>query len=828
IQNIVVLLPPAANFISNTVILGNPTSFTDISTGGGAGIISWLWNFGDGTAFSTIQNPVHTYSLYGQYSVTLTVTNSFGCSNSFTGQTLVVSQTSVTAAFTANDACNGQSAMFFDQSFSPNGSIASWYWNFDDSQTSSLQNPNHIYLNPGTYSVMLIAGDVLNNSDTCIHQITIFPVPSVNFTYNSDCFTNVVHFTNTSTISSGFISQCQWNFGDGNTAYICELQHAYSGFGAYNVTLAVISNLGCSSSLVHSIVVTPNPTANFHSQPNCVGYLTYFSDSSEVEYGIINNWHWEFGDGDTSALQNPEHTYNSAGDYDVLLIVSTNSGCLDTILRTVSINFAPHAGFNSMNACVLKDAQFTDLSTIAYGNITSWLWLFGDDSIAELQNPVHQYAFSGTFNVTLITTSNLGCMDTISAPVTVYPSPEIYFTSTTECMNSKTQFTNQTQISSGSVTSWNWDFDDGTFSSLQNPLHTFSGAETYSVTLNAISNFGCTGSHAENVNVYALPSANFYYNDACQGNITNFTDSSSIDNDIIGSWLWNFGDGASTILQNPNHLYFSEGIYIVKLKVSTLNGCSDSVAKVVHVYPAPVAYFTHEIACENHGTMFYNASTISSGSIITWNWNFGDLNADTAEAPVHTYLSAGSFLAILEVTAQNECTASYSDTIIVYPSPQIALDDDTILCGNDTKILDAGNPGAIYLWSSGANTQTIIAHEGDGKIWVIVEQNNCSATDTINILECNQNIVDVPTAFSPNNDGNNDVLYVYGNNIAELEFLIFNRFGELVFESHNQNHGWNGTRNEKQCEIEVYVYYLKCKFINGTIITKGGNVSLVK
>ena len=184
----------------------------------------------------------------------------------------------------------------------------------------------------------------------------------------------------------------------------------------------------------------------------------------------------------------------------------------------------------------------------------------------------------------------------------------------------------------------------------------------------------------------------------------------------------------------------------------------------------------------------------------------------------------------LEVTAENSCKARDSVYFDVLPSPHPYLGNDVIIHNDEFIVLDAGYPGASYLWSTDDTVQVIEAQgvEGGLEYWVEVYFDGCPGYDTIVIDEYPYCTADVPSAFSPNNDGTNDILFVMGSGIDTLDFKVFNRYGELVFETNDINEGWDGTYLGEKQEEEVYIYYLKAICFDGLITEKKGNITLLR
>ncbi|MGZ3902281.1 MAG: PKD-like domain-containing protein [Bacteroidia bacterium] len=318
------------------------------------------------------------------------------------------------ASFFASNGCLGQSVSFADSS---NGAtITSWYWNLGDGDTSTTQNPVHTYTASGTYSVSLVVSSGASCKDSIVKTITVNPVPTASFTFSANCLSDSVKFTD---VSTGNVSGWSWNFGDGGTSSQQNPHHLYDSIANYTVTLTVVSDSGCSASLIDTVDINPSPLAGFSYLTNC-GLQATFTDTSKINSGTITNYTWTFGDGGTSTVQNPVYTYTAAGTYTVLLQVQSNNGCTDTqsvvvnAANAVVADFTPKGGTFNANQTI----NFTNQSTGA----TTYAWNFGDNNTSTATDPSHTYSTPGDYTVVLTASSALGCADTISYPFTIKPS----------------------------------------------------------------------------------------------------------------------------------------------------------------------------------------------------------------------------------------------------------------------------------------------------------------------------------------------------------------------------------------------------------------------
>ncbi|MEO8087296.1 MAG: PKD domain-containing protein, partial [Bacteroidota bacterium] len=470
---------------------------------------------------------------------------------------------------------------FHDNSTTSSGlPIIAWHWSFPGGNPSSStqQNPVVTYVG-GNFTATLI----VTAQSGCIDTVTLSGIatsasPVAAFTGMDVCFGNATAFTDHSTpVGNDPIVAWHWGFGDGVQSALQNPSHIYTVANTYTVTLTVTSAGGCSSSVANPFTVHPMPVANFSAPPVCESFPTVFNDLSSAS---PTQWYWTFGDGGISISQDPLHTYTSSGTFNTKLIAITAHGCRDTVTLAVIVNPEPLAQFSSLLACPADTTCFSDLSTISSGDILSWEWNFGDtlsgaSNNSTQANPCHTFTTGANLNpVVLKVTSDQGCIDLASHPVSFYALPVAAFSANRACVGDPTCFTDLSAISFGSITSWQWNFgdvasDSTNFSDDVNPCHTFTpGASLDPVLLTVTSNHGCATSASISVSFYQLPLASFTSNAVCLNNVSHFTDLSepSEVDDQIHLWNWNFGDSSvASSNQNPDHLYSDWGTFDAQL-----------------------------------------------------------------------------------------------------------------------------------------------------------------------------------------------------------------------------------------------------------------------
>lgn len=687
-------IPPAC-------VLPSTITFQNLSTG--SGTVNYQWDFGDGNS-STQINPVHTYNTAGNFIVRLIVTNDLGCTDTITDN---INISTVNVGFTNPDMICQNKAITFTNTSSP--TPANVFWTFGDGSTSTLFNPVKTYTLPGLYQVKFIA-NFGSCVDSLVKNITVLAKPTAFFSVNpSDaCITpTTITFTNLSINGTSY----QWDFGDGTTSTQVNPTHTYTSFGVFTPRLITINNIGCRDTIYCTNCIKIQPLqASINALParGCVPLTHTFSALTNSNDPIVS-YSWDFGDGTTSTQANPTHTF-ALGSYDIRLIVVTSSGCTDTVIvpSGVRVNTKPVANFSATprDVCARMPISFTDLST---GNITNVFWTFGDGGSSTTRNPIYNYQDTGYFNVRLIV-ANDGCPDTIQFDNYIHISPPIAnFSSNFGCRNPTTRLFTDRSIGADE---WHWDFGDGTFSTLQNPVHQYAGVGNYVVTLRVRNRTtGCEYTRSGNVQVI-IEKANFTVSDTvvCRNADVNFSAwGNTVSN--VASYNWSFGDGSTGTGSTISHAYSVSGKYTVQLIVADALGCRDTLTKPLHIeVSGPVAGFSpsSSVTCFPNPTVF-NDNTVTDviHPITSWVWNFGDGNITTFTSPpfFHTYTQPATYHVSLKVTDSEGCSDSIQlRNIVAMSKPITAFTiSDSLSCLNIPITFNNTSSGTslAYTWDFG-------------------------------------------------------------------------------------------------------------------------------
>ncbi|MDA3944045.1 MAG: PKD domain-containing protein [Bacteroidetes bacterium] len=701
---------PLANFTFEQTCFGEPVLFTDLSSpNGGSDLFSWAWDFGDPLSgvnnSSTLQNPSHLFTAPGLYTVSLTVTNTQGCTNTFEADVTVTETVDIDFATDAAAFCPNEPI-----DFTPTGTdIVSYFWEFGDGGTSIQQTPQYIYTNPGTYTVSLTVTAIDGCQGYVEHDVVINEEPLAAFTTDSpSCSGAPTQFFNASSSPTGHITEWIWSFGDGSADVVVafpdnpDVNHLYASDGTYNASLTVTNSNGCSNTISHEVIVAPGPIGAFDYAGTCAESPVVFTDlSQENGGGEIVSWQWDFGDlasgtSNTSLLQNPEHSFSAPGAYDVTLIITNINGCSDTVMNSITVDEALLVEITADSDTLCLGSPVTFTGTAAGAVI--WNWNFGDGNSSTQQNPEHTYTQTGNFMVMLTAETPDGCSNTDTLDVVVMPNPISLFTSTSPiCSTDSVYFTNQSTTPNGFIQTWIWDMDDGTIITVDAPddpniAYQYANPGTFEVSLTVIDNSGCENTSSRLVQVEASPIADFSYNESCLGSPVLFTDLTSTNggSDLFG-WEWYFGDPNSGInntstLQNPSHLFTVADTFDVTLIVTNTIGCTDTIVKELIVSELPTVDFTidNDSICLNTAAQF----TGIGENINTWFWEFGDGGTSIQQSPSYMYAEPGQYDVTLTVTAIDQCQNSISYPIFVNDAPIADFSMNNGCLGDTTYFVD--------------------------------------------------------------------------------------------------------------------------------------------
>lgn len=717
-----------ANFRDDAVCQGTPVNFTDLSVSTFDPIIRWTWNFG-GNNSSNTQSPTFLFNGFGTFPVKLVVETGLGCKDSITKNVTIID--SPESIFSINNSqrvgadtfvvCTDTRAITFTNLSDP--AVSNRWFFGPPGATSTDRDPTFTYSDTGTYVVRLITEPGTTCADTSFKILRIVPSPAPAFTFSTECIKAPVFFTNNTTgrpydLVTGFT----WNFGDNTTSTLRDPEKNYANPGTYNVRLTVRTTAGCQNVLTRQVVVAPAPVAQFTPQglANSQGSFIRCEDNLAINFqnqSTGNNVNfWNLGDaGVTSGQVSPNYTYPQAGTYNIKLVINPGRICSDSITKSVRvINGLSAVNFNVNNGCVNTARAFSNQTTAPLNDIAIYRWNFGDGTTSAVRNPQKTYSQPGTYNVTLYVETAQGCRDSVVKPITIYPAPVVGFVPDEACRAVPIQLTNTSAISSGIISSYSWNFGNGQTSSEINPVTSYANPGSYSVTLIATSDQGCTTTFRDTILIRQPSVPDFSFVNQCFKAPVQFTDASTSPFNDVAQWQWTFEPGAISTVRNPTYTFQTSGDIPVKLVVTTAFGCKDSVTKIINLKPLPIADFTIDgisggpgifIKCEdNFQVNFINLSVDN----VTNNWSFGVPGAVSGVVnPTYVYPDTGFFNVQLVINQGTFCVDTVSYRIRTLPALTI-----------DFNVIDACVNNSLTF----TNTSTTALNDIDKVSWDFGDQ----------------------------------------------------------------------------------------------------------
>ncbi len=539
--------------------------FANISTGAAT---EFFWDFGNGETSTEAFPDAQMYftdTTTSIYTVTLISGNVCGSDTATTE--VVVEPANVQAVFglSQDEGCAPLEVDFYNYA-TPGATID---WDFGDGNTSSENEPTHIFTEPGTYTIIQYANSDCGYDSTTL-QVNVLPAPEVFFEHNQFvCLGDTVQFTNLSESLSGNF----WDFGDGEFSLLNNPSHIYDEPGEYIVTLTGVSEFNqCPAEYSSTVTVLPLPTAIFEPESfyGCAPYAMEFTNISEgAEF-----FEWNFGDGNTSVEANPTHVYTQQGVYTVSMIATDVNGCSnDTTVVNITIHPSPIANFDyeRESLCGLPaDINYENQSMGANG----FEWDLGNGTTTVFNDPTGSYSIAGEYNVILIASNQFGCQDTSIQDVRIYPEPKAEFVIDADegCQPLSVTFNNVSQASN----SFRWSFGTGETSIEDAPTYVYEDAGIFDVELIATVDDACsdTITLTDLVTVHETPFANF----EAVAVATEQTDGTyEMVNLSEGAtnFFWEFSDGFTTVEPNPTHRFDNNSVYQIYLEASTDFGCVD-------------------------------------------------------------------------------------------------------------------------------------------------------------------------------------------------------------------------------------------------------------
>ncbi|GEM_PF-859982 len=633
--------------------------------------------------------------------------------------------------------------------------------NFPDNCSANIPvsdnfNPVNLqYADTGKIFIGMSATDQLGNVIYLRDSIYIKPGPNVNFIHTPGCLNSTITFTDLSSISAGFLSSWQWNFGDGTNSTLQHPTHIFSNDSTYNVVLSVTADNGCINSFSQPLTVHELPVADFSFTDSlCSETFIPFTDLSFAPVPeILNEWLWNFDDGFTDSIPSPSHLFDTAGVFNVQLIVTTSNGCSDTITKPITVESSPETDFSVLNTCIGETVQFTNNTLFGISN--SYSWDFGDLNSSTAISPSHNYpSVVADYTVQLIANASNGCSDTTNKLIHIglKADPGFVFIPEIVCQGNQVMFYDTSNVMTGeTIVQVAWDFGDGNSAVGDTVFHTYGDTGMYVITAIVKTNTSCDTSISKAISVIPSPVAAFVTNNVCLDSVAVFNASTSVTppGTVLVDYNWLFGDATGGSGMAVNHLYSSHGTFNVSLTVINNLGCLNTIQIPVTIHPKPVPSFSvlTTPSCANHPLCFNNTTTLATGNVTSFNWDFGDGNSAGIFNPCHTYSNAPSlnmsYNVMLVAVSEFGCRDTLHKSVSVTNSPESDFTASKTCFGESTQFVwvnQGSVPSAISIawnWNFG-NSQGSnlpfpqpVTYNSPGSFTVtLIDSNLYGCTDT--------------------------------------------------------------------------------------------------
>ncbi len=552
----------------------------------------------------------------------------------------------------------------------------------------------------------------------------------------------------------------------------------------------------------------------------------HFESTSTLPSGQITGYEWDnYVDGsvDYTTVAN-QHPF-SPGTHAIQLIVTTEFNCKDSVEQMVQVYHKPSADFILEHVCAGKDFHLENISQIVTGTL-SYQWdIENDNTIDALTHHLDTHLVNyGTYDVRLLVTSDHGCMDSIVKRVVIYPNPVALFSTDSVCLLLPNTFTNESFVpdtTNNWMTRYTWDFGNQSQATVEHTQTTYTHADTFNVRLIVETNHGCIDSTRRFAKVYPLPFPDFSATESCLNDATVFTNETTFeatDDPDTYTYLWNMGSNqAIETAINPSFTYPNDGTFEVQLIATSIHNCLDSITKTIRVYPLPDLAFSASVhsECSPLCTQLSSQSTVNTPSTITSiEWFLDNLPLSDTDANALCIENTSSNLSYhsigLKASTNHGCLSEivYPNYLTVYDLPiaDFEVDNEEVSIVYSLVNMKNNSYNAdTYAWNFGDNTHSTLfepshlfpdQEDGNYRIQLIARTNyGCldTAYRTVHVKE--EMIFYIPNSFTPDGDMfNQEFKPVFTNGYDKYDYnlFIYNRWGELIFESHDSDYGWNG------------------------------------
>ncbi|MFM7022643.1 MAG: PKD domain-containing protein [Flavobacteriales bacterium] len=801
----------------------------------------------------------------GTYDINISTTNTVeGCTDASTRTIKVDSM--IPGKSIVSAACLNNAVQMVNLTKSTLGNIYTYDWDFGDGSTvggPAMDTAYKTYSDTGTYYLQIdtkarvpyyyLSNNIVSFQECQNSQKDTMRIEGIKINFGAAkknyCKGEAIQFNDSSVSTKPVISHL-WKFGDGVTSGATNPTHTYYVNGDYPVQLVIQNNFGCKDSLSKSNLVSiTKPSANFSTNKTigCIGdtikYINQSSPSGTLSYK------WDFGGGDSSTAIHPSFIFNKTGLFDITLYAQNTFGCRDTSTKIKLTDIAPLPTVNFSADSVEADCSpflvtFQDSSK---SNIQSWLWDMGDGNIITQQNAVNNYLHPGKFNVTLTATNTNGCSNSITKNnfIIVHgPYGSYVLNPDSGCAPLNVNFDQNFTDADFYV----WNYGDGNIESFNYALkqdsvyHNYLSRGLYNPEVQLLDSNNCSSSIKGQLVYTEKVVSSFGVSDTllCSLGAVQFSNTSS--GQFTLTHQWNFGDNNSSTNTSPLYAYLTPGKYTATLITNSSIGCSDTATKDIKVYKAPKIKIDTltKLFCIPFAAQLKAVNTDTSVHTNKWFWEYNSVKQDSTFASYNINSTGTHNFHLNIIYGETLCQIDSLISLSAYYPPVAAftIEPENPSINSPVFFTDNSENTTNWNWNLGdgsssdkPNPAKNYTKKGEYEVTLFAKNDgNCldSASKTISVSA--QDFVKVVSGFTPNNDGKNDVVKILNAGEMKLiKFSIFNRWGELVFETSDIQEGWDGMYHGTLQNAGTFVYYISAinKKTNTEVFQKG-NITLIR
>ena len=609
---------------------------------------------------------------------------------------------------------------------------------------------------------------------------------------------------------------------------------------AVTYTVEVSNQYGCSQIQDVDVVVldTAAPAINFGQ---CEGTtVSFFNNSPSAAF-----YTWDFGDGNTSTDANPEHTYDQPGDYVVTLILPDGTSCVDEVSLDLVVDDMPEFdaqfNFNYDQCDSLGLISFTD-QTIStnQGDIVSWSWVFDSGTTSDEQNTQIMIGDNDNIMVTFTVLTDAGCESEITQniPITLIDT-QVDIEDELQCIDL------EANLNDGANTNYEYEWSPGGgLSDPNSPNPTVIAGTTteYTVTITDLNQNGCTSVQTMTLEVPPQIAMETEEDQIfCEEMEVDLFASSDVSS---AGFQWSLDPNFTDVIATGEEILAETGRPNIYYVIATDEfGCTETASIEVANYEILVEPLSPVVVCLEDEYELQVVNQLSGSDTLNFQWSGPDiLSGENSPNPVVDPEVTSEYTA----TISNQFGCTTIDTVVVEVVDmenlisEVTTFEDTIYIGNETQ-LDVTDGEFTYEWSptnglSDPNIANPIASpEEDTEYTVtITDPNGCSTIRFVSIVvlsrACDEPFIFFPNAFSPNNDGENDMLRLRANEafVTDINWIVYNRWGEKVFEGNSLTDEWDGVFKGELVQPDVYGYCLRVLCTDGEEFVKRGNISIIR